>query len=70
MPAPNEITVPQLGRLIGTPECPAIIDICIDADFEADPFLIPGSRRHPHTDIPGLFDKRSRNGCRAVCQSG
>ena len=54
MPAPNEITVSQLNRLIGTPDCPQLVDICIDEDFQADPFLIPGSRRHPHNDIEGL----------------
>lgn len=54
MPAPNEITVSQLNRLIGTPDCPNIIDVCIDADFKADPYLIPGSIRHPHTDPAGL----------------
>lgn len=70
MPAPNEITPAQLNRLIGTPDCPEIIDVCIDEDFADDPYLIPGSWKHPHTDIPSLINRL--NGARAVivCQKG
>lgn len=70
MPAPNEITPQQLLRLIGTPDCPVIVDISIDPDFEADPFLIPGSFRHPHTDIPGLIDRLNGRACVITCQKG
>ncbi|MFK7940301.1 MAG: chromate resistance protein ChrB domain-containing protein [Roseovarius sp.] len=70
MPAPNEITVLQLNRLIGTPECPQIIDICTDADFHEDPFLIPGSVRHPYTDIPGLIARVQGQPSVIVCQKG
>lgn len=70
MPSTHEITVSQLNRLIGTPDCPAIVDICLQDDFAADPFLVPGAFRHPHTDIPGLI--RRLDGRRAVilCQKG
>ncbi|MDF1671503.1 MAG: sulfurtransferase/chromate resistance protein [Roseovarius sp.] len=70
MPAPNEITVSQLNRLIGTPECPQIVDISIDPDFEAEPCLIPGSFRHPHTDIPGLMARLNGTRCVITCQKG
>ncbi len=70
MPAPNAITVSQLNRLIGTPDCPVIVDICIEPDFEADPYLIPGSIRHPHTDIPGLIARLARRPAIIVCQRG
>jgi len=70
MPAPNEITAPQLNRLIGTPDCPDIIDVCIDEDFADDPYLIPGSRRHPHTDFPGLIEKLTTQRAIIVCQKG
>lgn len=43
MAAPNEITPQQLLRLIGTPNCPQIVDISIDPDFDDDPHLIPGA---------------------------
>ena len=54
MPSPNEITVVQLSRLIGTPVAPAIIDVRIDEDFAESPDLIPTARRHPHGDIASL----------------
>lgn len=70
MPSTQEITVAQLNRLIGTPECPVIVDICLQDDFDADPVLVPGAWRHSHTDIPGLI--RRLDGQRAVilCQKG
>ena len=70
MPAPNEITVPQLLRLIGTPACPVIVDISIDPDFAEDPYLIPGSFRHPHTDIAGLKARLDGRPCVVTCQRG
>lgn len=70
MAAPNEITVPQLLRLIGTPECPVIVDISIDPDFADDPFLIPSASRHPHTDIPGLIKKLDGRRSVVTCQQG
>ena len=70
MAAPNAITVPQLLRLIGTPQAPQIVDISIDPDFNADPFLIPGSFRHPHTDIPGLIARLDGAPCVITCQRG
>ena len=45
MPSPTEITTTQLARLVGTPTCPAVIDVRIDEDYAADPVLIPGARR-------------------------
>jgi len=70
MPSPNEITVAQLNRLIGTPDCPAIVDISIDPDFEGDPNMIPGAFRHPHTDIPGLIARLDGRRAVVVCQRG
>lgn len=70
MPAPNEISVPQLNRLIGTPDCPVIVDISIDPDFAEDPFLIPGSFRHPHTDIAELKARVGNRPCVITCQRG
>ncbi len=70
MPAPNEITVSQLNRLIGTPECPVLVDISIDPDFADDPYLIPGSYRHPHTDIDGLVSTLGSKRAVITCQRG
>ena len=70
MAAPNEITPAQLLRLIGSPEAPVIVDISIDADFAADPYLVPTSFRHPHTDLPGLRDRLQGRACVVLCQKG
>jgi rhodanese-related sulfurtransferase len=43
MPAPDEITVAQLNRLIGTPEAPLVIDVRIAEDKAADQRFIPGA---------------------------
>jgi rhodanese-related sulfurtransferase len=45
MPAINAISPDKLVRLIGTPGCPAIIDLRSDAELAADPRSIPGARR-------------------------
>lgn len=70
MAAPNEITAAQLLRLIGTPAAPQIVDVSTDEDFAADPFLIPGSFRHPHHDIVGLRDRLAGRPCIVACQKG
>lgn len=70
MAAPNEITVPQLLRLIGTPDCPVIADVCNDPDHAEDPHLIPGSFRHPHTDLDGLAARLAGRPAVIVCQKG
>ena len=55
MPSPNEITVAQLSRLIGTPDAPVLVDLRIDEDFDDDPRILPGSIRHPFTQIDALI---------------
>lgn len=54
MPGFNEISPNNLMRLIGGPSAPRIIDVSIDADFDADPHLVPTARRHPHERIKDL----------------
>jgi len=68
MAAPNEMTVPQLLRLIGLPDAPVIADISVDPDFDDDPFLIPGAIRHPHTDPTGLRERIAGRPSVIVCQ--
>ena len=47
MASPDTITIDKLARLIGTPGCPALIDIRTEDDLAAHPRLIPGSVRRP-----------------------
>jgi rhodanese-related sulfurtransferase len=44
MPAPTEITVPQLSRILGLPGAPALVDVRPREEFDADPFLLPAAR--------------------------
>jgi len=70
MPAPTEITPNQLNRLIGTPDCPVIIDVCIDEDFEQDPRLIPTARRHCFTKIENLVPELQGQKTVLICHKG
>ncbi|MEO0568401.1 MAG: chromate resistance protein ChrB domain-containing protein [Pseudomonadota bacterium] len=64
------ISVSELNALIGTARCPAIFDVCIDEDFKDDPYLIPGSKRHPYRDIAGILDELGTAPAIIVCQKG
>jgi len=70
MPSPDTITISQLSRLIGTPDCPLIIDVCFDDDFEDDPRLIPGAIRHPYKDIQSLGSRIGGAKVVVCCQKG
>ena len=70
MPAPTQITPQQLSRLIGTPEAPVIVDLCLDEDFALDPRLIPGAFRHAHTDLAALVPRIADRRAVIVCQKG
>ena len=45
MPSTTAITVQQLSRLVGLPDAPELIDVRVDEDYDADPRLLPASRR-------------------------
>ncbi len=70
MPGQNMITPEDLLPLIGAPNAPVMIDVCIDEDFALDPRLIPGAFRRPFADIEAIAP--SLAGCEAVviCQKG
>jgi len=57
-------------RLIGTPQCPVIVDVCIDEDFACDPHLIPSAFRHSHKNLDSLLDKVLPRDVVVVCQKG
>ncbi|MCB1415041.1 MAG: chromate resistance protein [Nitratireductor sp.] len=70
MASPDQITVSQLSRLIGRPDAPVLVDICIDEDFAADPRFIPGAFRHSFTNIEELVPVLSGRKVVVVCQKG
>jgi rhodanese-related sulfurtransferase len=51
MPSNTEITVPQLSRLIGLPDTPALVDVRSADDYRADPRLLPGSYCRDHRSV-------------------
>ncbi|MEM7562297.1 MAG: sulfurtransferase/chromate resistance protein [Pseudomonadota bacterium] len=70
MPSPNEITVSQLSRLMGTPAAPVIIDVRIDEDFDLDPDLIPSAFRHSHQQIASMVPQLQGRQVVVYCQKG
>lgn len=64
------IRAEDLLPMIGTSACPNLVDISIEADFAADPFLIPGAIRHSYSE-PGSLLPRLRQGSTVIiCQKG
>jgi len=70
MPALKAIGPEKLLRLIGTPRCPAIIDLRTPEDFAADPRLLPGAVGRAFAEVAAWApDFRSRSAV-VVCQRG
>ena len=55
---------------MGTPRCPAIIDIRTPDDFDADPRLVPGSLRRSHAHVAGWTGTFTGGSAVVVCQRG
>jgi rhodanese-related sulfurtransferase len=72
MPAPTAISVAQLARLLGRPDCPALVDVRTDEDYAADPRLIPGAVRRSWSDVPSWADAFVAQGKPAIviCNKG
>ncbi|MFE0019226.1 chromate resistance protein ChrB domain-containing protein [Mesorhizobium sp. NPDC059054] len=70
MPSPTTISIDKLARLIGTPHCPALIDVRNDEDFALDPRLVPGSIRRSHRDVQTWHQAIARPSAVVICQAG
>ena len=70
MAATTSITCDKLLRLIGTPSCPAIIDVRLQGDVEALPFLIPGAIRREYTDAERWAADLAGRSAIVVCRAG
>ncbi len=66
----NEISVSTLARLVGTPDCPVLLDVRIDEDFAADPYLIPSAVRHPFDQVADLAEGLRGKTVIVYCQKG
>ena len=66
----NEIPVSTLSRLVGTPECPVLLDVRTDEDFNDDPRLVPGAYRHAYQYVADLTDELKGKSVVVYCQKG
>jgi rhodanese-related sulfurtransferase len=66
----NTICIEKLARLIGTPGCPALIDVQTDEDFAADPRLIPGAVRRPWAQVAEWAHEFRGQSAIVICQKG
>lgn len=66
----NTISVEKLARLIGTPKCPVLIDVCTDEDFAANLRSIPGAIRRSHSTVPDWAHEFAGRSVVAICDKG
>ncbi|MBD9651282.1 chromate resistance protein [Ensifer sp. ENS09] len=65
-----EISSEKFARLIGTPNCPALFDVRVDEDFDADPRLVPGSVRRDYRSVRDWADDVDKASAIIICQQG
>lgn len=70
MPSFTEITVAQLGRLLGSPDAPAVIDVRTDEDAAADPRFLPGSVRRDWRRADAWASEFAGRRAVVLCQRG
>jgi rhodanese-related sulfurtransferase len=70
MSSPNIISAEKLARLIGRPDCPALIDVCTEDDFACDPRLMPGAMRRSHRDVAEWAADFAGRSAIVICQKG
>jgi rhodanese-related sulfurtransferase len=66
----TSISSDKLSRLIGTANAPTLVDVRIDEDFAADPSLIPGAVRLPHTRVQEWASQLTGQSVVVVCHKG
>jgi rhodanese-related sulfurtransferase len=70
MSSVNSIACEKLVRLLGTPKCPALIDVRADDDFAADPRLVPGSVRRSSDAIGDWAAEFRGRSVVVICHKG
>lgn len=68
--SPTSISPQALMRLVGTPQCPVLIDVRTDEDFAADPRLVPGALRRPATAAASWAGGFAGRDTVVICQKG
>ena len=70
MSAVNSISCDKLARLLGTPRCPALIDVRSNDDFGSNPKLIPGSIQRSHSEVSEWADEFADQSVVVICNDG
>jgi len=70
MPSTTTISIDKLVRLVGTPHCPALVDVRTDDDYKRNPRLIPSSMRRPYADPSAWADEFVGRSAIVICQKG
>jgi rhodanese-related sulfurtransferase len=70
MSTPTSISHDKLARLIGTAKTPVLIDVRTEADFAADPRLIPGAVRRDFAKASEWGEEFSGQNAIVVCLRG
>ncbi|MEZ0169314.1 chromate resistance protein ChrB domain-containing protein [Microvirga sp. TS319] len=66
----STISVEKLARLVGTPKCPVLIDVCTEEDFAANPGMIPGAIYRPYDKVSEWAPEFAGRSVVAICQKG
>ncbi len=66
----TRITAAQLARLVGLPDAPALIDVRLEEDFAASPYILPASERRAHGDVAGWAAAYRHRRVVVICQHG
>ena len=66
----HSIAPDKLTRLIGTPRCPTIIDVRLEEDFAADPYVVPGTLRQSHANVTEWAGRFAGRSAVIICQKG
>ena len=70
MSSVNSIASEKLVRLIGTPKCPALVDVRADDEFSADPRLVPGSVRRSSDAVGDWAAEFRGRSAVVICDNG
>ena len=70
MPSPTEITASQLGRLVGLPDAPIILDVRSDDAFARDPRTIPTAIRRDARTVEAWAASCTGKRVVVTCQHG
>ena len=64
------ISADKLLRLLGSSQSPLLVDVRVDEDVQADPFLLPASVRRDHRTVDRWASEITAASVVVICQKG